>query len=167
MDSVILQEQLQLRDEEEHRRRCAYIDSCTNKRERNYYSIHYGVNNSSCLLSIPNFKITECLLHDPQPDLELGVLPYVMKLLLSYLCSSCPGFSLEKFNSRVRLFPWTPEERSDVPSEIQPSHLKSCNNLKLNSQKAKNQAVRFPALAADLIPRDDPKWKNLFNLLIS
>lgn len=161
MDSCVFQEQLPLRDETEHFRRCAHLEQCsTKKNEKNYWSTHYGINNASALRAIPHFRLTECFLHDPQHDFEEGVLPLVMKLLLKYLVSHIPQFSLRRFNDRIRYFPWTPQERSDIPSDIEPAHLDSSSSLKLTAQKSKNLAMRFPALAADLFPHGDPKWKN-------
>lgn len=158
LDSCLLQEQLELRDETEHRRRCEKLQGCESKNARTYWSVHYGINRPSVLLSAPHFTITHCLLNDPQHDLEEGVLPLVMKLLINYFLASIPHFTLKILNDRIRFFAWTKAEKSDTPPDVESFHLQSA--LKLTAQKAKNFAMRLPALVGDLIPLNDPCWKN-------
>lgn len=84
----------------------------------------------------------------------------VLKLLFKYLLSEVPQFSLAKLNERIRYFNWTKAEQSDVPPDVERSHLQTFGSLKLTAQKSKNLSMRLPALIGDLVPLNDARWKN-------
>ncbi len=51
-------------------------------------SVEYGINCASALDQIPHFSVVKSLPHDIMHDLLKGIVPYEMKLLLTYLSVS-------------------------------------------------------------------------------
>ena len=60
LKNLLMESDCILRDEDEHKRRCAVLKSALVDRARKYWSKMYGVNHASVLLGLLGFKDTEC-----------------------------------------------------------------------------------------------------------
>jgi hypothetical protein len=64
MRSLLISDQLSIRDETEHRDRIAAIEAAENEVKLKYLITHHGVKGDSCLLRIRGLEITKALPHD-------------------------------------------------------------------------------------------------------
>ena len=129
------------------------------------YSVEYGINNPSELDNVPNFSVVQNLPHDIMHDLFEGVVPYEMKLLLTYLVSA-KYLSIATFNDRLRRFDFGYSELSDAPSELDEKIVKKPEQrIRQSASKMWLLAVYLPLLIGDLVPEDCKFW-SLYILLL-
>ena len=91
------------REEQEHRDRCESLDNLS-KEAKLYWSREYGINGKSFLYSVPESKLTKCILHDPMHILLEGIDRLELRLLLIQLTQERKYLSLDKLNSVIDNF---------------------------------------------------------------
>jgi hypothetical protein len=84
--SLLSQDDCVLREHDEHLRRCDLLKSSLTKYAKNYWSSVYGINNSSVLLHVHGFDVTNGLIHDPMHLLFEGGNPF-RSFIIFEICS--------------------------------------------------------------------------------
>ena len=97
-------------------------------------------------------------------DLLEGVVPYEMKLLLSYLADE-QLVSVSTVNDRLRRFDFGCSETSDIPSLIDEKILKCDKKIRQSSSKMLLLATYLPLLIGDLVPEGCEQF-SLFVILL-
>ncbi len=116
-------------------------------------SVEYGINCASALDQIPHFSVVKSLPHDIMHDLLEGIVPYEMKLLLTYLSVS-KLVSIATLNDRLSRFDFGYTETSDIPSPIDIKIVKNDKKIRQSASKMLLLATFLPLLIGDLIPED-------------
>lgn len=120
---------------------------------------------NSCLLSVPTFDVTTCLVHDPMHILFEGVTMYETKLFLKYaICE-------EKFFTVAYLNRCLSDVFCRLPSDGRPNFL-SLSHLTSPDNKLKQTAYQMwifshilPAIVGHKIPDGNVKWQNFLRLV--
>ena len=127
---------------------------------RTNHSTTYGINRRSILETVPHFSVVRNLPHDIMHDLFEGVVPYEMKLLLTYYIEnkyiSCVGF-----NYRLQQFDFGYTEIKDKPSLILNEKLlnKSDNRIRQSASQTWLLSNVLPFLISDFLPDDCEHWQ--------
>lgn len=111
-------DQFALRSEEEHRDRCDTLQDLTGE-TKSYWSKVYGITSKSCLLNLPFFDITKCILHDPMHILLEGVVKKELQLMLSDFIDRKKYFSLQYLNNVIKNFNYSEADLLDKPQELE------------------------------------------------
>jgi len=111
-----------LRNLQEHIDRCDYLEEL-NKTGKRYWSRKYGVTYHSPLLQIPEFDVTQCILHDPMHVLLEGVVKMELQLLLFEMIYKKNYFTLKDLNFAIQNFNYTSSELKDRPQVIEKKSL--------------------------------------------
>lgn len=162
IQSRFVESDFELRTSDEHQKQ---LDMLTGPSFQTN-SVNFGINRASELDRIPYFSVAENLPHDIMHDLFEGVIPYEMKLLLTYLVNA-KYFTIAAFNDRLRRFDFGYMERSDIPSELDEKNFMKNPDQKIRQSASKMWllAVTLPMLVGDLVPEDTEVW-DLFVLLL-
>ncbi len=121
-------------------------------------SVEYG---ASVLDEIPHVSVAENIPHDVMHDLLEGVVPYEMRLLLTFLVNA-KHITIPTLNDRLKRFDFGYTESSDRPSPIDENIVKK---VRQSATKMWILATFLPLLIGDLIP-DDCEHYALFHLLL-
>ena len=157
IQSNFLESDFELQNAEEHQRQLSMLDDAT--------SVQYGINRASELDQIPHFSVAQNLPHDIMHDLFEGVLPYEMKLLLTFLVNA-KYITISSLNDRIRWFDFGYIECSNKPTELDERSFKnSSQKIRQSASKMWLLSVALPLLIGDLIPEDCEEWI-LYNLLL-
>ena len=127
--SLLSQDDCVLREYDEHLRRCDLLKSSLTKYAKNYWSRVYGINNSSVLLNVSGFDVTNGLIHDPMHLLFEGVTHLEVVLFLRYAVYDKSYFTLAYLNSAMQAI------CEKIPADCKPNAidehlLKSSDTLK-------------------------------------
>jgi hypothetical protein len=141
------------RDEEEHNDRVETLLSLSNA-SRKYWSKEWGVNRKSALSSIPHFKLTECLLHDPMHVLFEGIFRMELRCLINVFIKEKKYFDLNYLNYAIKTYEFLGTDNLDKPQTIDRASLDS--NSGSLSQSAASMIVLFtnlPFLIGDKVSK--------------
>ena len=149
---IAFQESLfELRSPEKHDRQCQLLEGPL----KTHHSTTYGINRRSILETVPHFSVVRNLPHDIMHDLFEGVVPYEMKLLLTY-CIENKYFSCVGFNNRLQQFDFGYTEIKDKPSLILNEKLlnKPDNRIRQSASQTWLLSNVLPFLISDFLPDD-------------
>ena len=165
MKTKFIEKQHNLRDEATHKERCDTLEENLSSKTRAYWSRIWGINSRSPLCNISDFRITDCLVHDPMHDLLEGVIPYELKLLLQHLIFIEKCFTLEWFNRQILSFKYTYLDVRTKPEIIDLKHLKGKGKLQQSAMSMFTLCMILPFVLASKLPDDHNKWTNFLKLL--
>ena len=151
------------RDEQEHRDRCESLENLS-KDAKLFCSKEYGINGKSFLYSVPELKITQCILHDPMHVLLEGIDRLELRRLLVYLIQEKKYFSLAYLNSVIYNFNYTSSEAKDTPQRIESKDFHPGSNLHQSAASMKNLIVLLPFMVGHMVPDDNQHWLNFIRL---
>ena len=112
-----LAKEFTLRTPQSYDYHCSLLDGplCTED------SVTYGINYSSTLNDIDNFHVVNQLPQDIMHVLLEGVIPYELRLLLTYCIAQKNYFSCSQLNGRIQSYEYSNQEAKDKPSPINPN----------------------------------------------
>ncbi len=97
-----------MRTKQDNQKQCEYVDRPDiSTSEKSHFSKVYGINQSSILLEIPDFNVTQQLPQDIMHVLLEGIFPFHMQQLLNYIINEAHILSLDQVNSRILAFPYS------------------------------------------------------------
>lgn len=153
-----------LRDEMEHRDRVEMLTAIS-KQAKQFWSKEWGITGSTVLSTVPDFKVTKALLHDPMHDILEGIARYELRAMLHLFIVSRKFFSLAELNSRMQNFEYDYSERKDKPQLLDKQSLEPGSTLGQSAASMKNLLTLLPCLIGDKVPRGDLHWVNFLRLL--
>ena len=148
------EEQFPLRDIDVHREIVEALEGLPNGPIREAFSTFVGVNGPSILEQAPYFDVINMAPQDLMHLLFEGGLSHELRLYLLH-CVQVHNLDLEVLNGRIRSFPYSQQDRSNMPLPISIAHLQA-DGTKLPHQKAAQiwmLARMLPFLLHDLVPQ--------------
>ena len=145
---------------EKHQRQCAELEQSVLRSE---ISKNYGINRKSILENIPNFSVAQNLPHDIMHDLLEGVIPYELKLMLSYFVTECRYFTLSQLNERLANYEFGYTEIADKPSALH--DIKPESSLRQSAAQMWLLATFLPLIIGDVLPECNKHWHCFLSLL--
>ena len=124
-----------------------------------------GVTYRSPLLQIPEFDVTQCILHDPMHVLLEGVVKMELQLLLFEMIYKKNYFTLKDLNFAIQNFNYTSSELKDRPQVIEKKSLDRKNVLPMTAIEITNFIILLPFMIGDRIPETDLHWLNFLRLI--
>ena len=162
---MLCNDDCQLRNENEHVRRCAVLNRSLTDAARKYWSRIYGITGSSVLMQVKDFPITEGLIHDPMHLLFEELTPAVIKHLLKHFICNLKILNAGAFNKKLLEFSQT------IRANCRPNIIDE-NHLLSNESKLKQIAHSvwwlsniLPLIIADVVPETDDKWITFLRFL--
>jgi len=154
-----------IRQLDEHRRRCERLQTSLTTKARKYWSRMYGINGSSVLLDVKGFSVTVGLIHDPMHILFEGITALEMKLLLRHLLLGSPSyFTISQLNCAIdALCEKVPSDCLPNPVEIK--QVQSADKLRQTATQIRWLSHLLPLAVGDKVPADDERWCNYIRLL--
>ncbi len=154
-----------IRDVDEHNDRVQALSSLSHT-ARKYWSKQWGVNGKSVLSSIPHFKLTECLLHEPMQILFEGIFRLELRCMIRVFIKEKKYFDLYYLNHVIKNFEFAGTNKLDKLQPIDSKALDS-NNRSLTQSAALMIVLitNLPALIGDKVANDDEHWENCLRLL--
>lgn len=129
--------------------------------ENTYFE--FGVEKPCIFNNLPSFHVSNNDIVDITHDINLGVIPFVMKFALNYFISTYPDFTLKALNERIQSFDYGRKEKGNKPSRILDSHLK--NGLQMNANETLFFLRYFPLLSMNMVPPSDPVLQFIINTI--
>ena len=155
--SCYLEEQTLLRNPDMH---CAHCNMLNGPLEI-HFSTNYGINRRSILEDVPGFSVTTCIPHDIMHDLFEGVVPYELKLFLTYCTQQKRYFTIDDLNNRIKRFDFIYDKPTLIDVNICRSQLK----IRQSASQMMSLIRFFPLLIGDKIPENDAHWLSLLLLI--
>ncbi len=162
--SCVLSSDTEPRDEIEHRDRVTWLAELS-KPARLYWSKEYGINGDSCLMTLPGFAITKCVLIDPMHVLLEGVFRQELPAMLRTFIVTRKYFTLDCLNRKIAQFEYDDSELNDKPQLLEAKHLERGSPMSQSAASMKVLATNLPFMIADDIPEDDMNWQCFLMLL--
>ena len=122
----------------------------------------YGVKYPSVLLSLKDFDICKCLLHDPMHVLVQGVCIKELTHLLKYLTSNL-GIKLDEINNRITSFNYPTIDTTDKPNIIKKEHINN-GSFAQSAGQILTLMLQLPFILGDLVTEFDNNWRNFIKL---
>ena len=120
-----------------------------------------GVRNECVLNTLQNFHcVTNCNF-DIMHDLQEGVIPYEVKLVLHRLVYVDKLLTMDEVNQRLHSFSYSYSDRKNKPSCIMPERIKNLDDHKIGQKAAQMSCLvrMLPFLIGDKIPHDNPDYE--------
>lgn len=155
----------QLRDMQTYLTQCATIENPRLVKRKAFWSKLYGLNERSCLCSIPDFPVTKCLLQDPMHILLEGCLPYVLALFLDSKIFQERLFTLDDLNQFICKPSLFKQDRKDVAVPIEPKHIRTDKIVKQKASISLVMAYNLPVFLAEYFKFEDAQYNNLLSLI--
>ena len=127
-------------------------------------SVEYGINFASALDGVPHFSVVQNIPHDIMHDLLEGVIPYHLKLMLTFFADS-KLVSIATVNDRLCRFDFGYTETCDIPSVIDEKVVKNDKKIRQSAAQMLLLATYLPLLIGDIIPEDSEHFL-LFLILL-
>lgn len=105
-----------------------HIKQCDEVESDPKYSVVYGINFRSALLSLQYLDICSSLIPDVMHDVLEGVVQYELKLLIRY-CIDCQYFRRRALEPIMERFELGYMETTSRPTPISPKTIKAKDNL--------------------------------------
>ena len=132
-----------LRDPDTHFTECQMLHGPL----ESHYSTNFGINRRSILEDLPGFSVVTGMPHDIMHDLFEGILPYEMKLLITYLVQK-KYFTIHTLSQRIEQFDFV--------------HNNNNNNNNNNTQNA--AVAPRPSTTHPLVWAEQHKHTSVYNL---
>ena len=126
-----------------------------------------GIRNECPLNVLKNFHCVNNYNLDIMHDLEEGVCPYEVKLLLHRFIMIDKFLTAEEFNQRLNSFQYAFSDRKNKPSTVLPDKIKNLGDHKLGQKAAQMWCFirMLPLLIGDRIPLGNAHYELLLLLL--
>ena len=163
---VMLSRQSRKRSLSEHRERCLHLSTLSSG-SRAYWSKVWGINGTSCLLSL-DFPLTSGLVQDPMHILLEGVVPYEMSLMLYKVIVVYRLCSEPQLNALIASFPYSYLHRSSKPEPIEKGSVENVVTVKQTAAAMLTLCYILPLIVGPMIPEQHdilPFWRNWLRLL--
>lgn len=144
---------------------CRTLEGEMTRETKSYWSKMFGINSRSCLNSLDNFDIIQCLTHDPMHVLLEGLLPYEMSLLLTHCIDMKKYFSLNWLNSQIDSYPYSLATSCSKPEPIQRKHYFVDAHVKQTASGMLSLISFLPFIMARKVERGDKKWLTFLKLI--
>lgn len=126
-----------------------------------------GIRNECPLNVLQNFHCITNFNLDIMHDLQEGVCPYEVKLLLHRFISIDKFFTAGEFNQRLHSFQYAYSDRKNKPSTVLPDRIRNLTDHKLGQKAAQMWCLirMLPLLIGDKIPLGNAHYELLLLLL--
>jgi len=130
MQTSFREENFVLRNKVNHKREANLIESAPTEAAKETFSLLYGINNKSILLTLPDFDVIKQLPQDVMHTIAEGVLQYETRLiLLNYIKNN--QLTLEQINGAIEKHSYGYTEISDSPPPLKDTVFTKAEGYKL------------------------------------
>jgi len=161
MRTNMLSSDFHARNLTEHRQRCESL-ALLSRDALKYWSKHWGINTYSLFCDVPHFDLCVALVQDPMHLLLEGVLPYELKLLLTFCVCDQKLFSFEWLNTQLSSFCYG---ELDKPEPIQKLDVLSVSKIKQTSGAMLTLCKILPVIVGRKVPDDCQQWLHFLRLV--
>ena len=147
-----------------HKERCQWLLGLS-KQARQYWSKLWGINGSSCLLEVPHFDLTACLVQDPMHVLLEGVALHGLSQALFHFIYVGRYFTLGWLNTCLKGFHYSYLHSHSKPAPIEKQHIDGTGSLKQTASGIMTLLQTLPFLIGTKIIEGDEHWINLLRLI--
>ena len=144
----------------EHVRQCEEIEKASTDYLRNQLKMTYGINRKSKVIDFPGFNVINQTPQDMMHIILEGIAPLEIKLVLKHLILT-GQLDLNRLNSAIKGFPYSPPDVGGKPTPIAHSTLASTDN---NLKQSSGQMIVLLKILPFII--DAVKTTNYHNVII-